>query len=255
MQHLDVQLINLDGSDARLAAATAALTAAGLPFRRLPAYDGRGKRPEDLPLYDPTGAMRLFGRKLTGAEIGCFLSHLEAAKQFLESGARFGLVFEDDVSIPEDSGRVLADLLAALDGPLPNDPWWLINLGAPPLRSFSKLRKISADHGLFRAHFFPVLATAILWSREGAARFVAEAGSICVPLDHWLRNWATAADRGLALSPAPFRASGVASDIDSTVSRSKSVRRGLRYALARKFWLWRNIRLARRNQRQYLRRK
>lgn len=251
MQGLDIQLINLDGSDNRLASAAAALAQAGLTFRRMPAFDGRKTPPEDLPLYDAREAMRMFGRKLTGAEVACFLSHLEAARRFLESGRTYGLVFEDDVAVPEDAKQVLEMLLAALDGRSVAHPWWLINLGAPPSRFFSPMQQISKKHALFRAHFFPVLATAILWNREGAARFVGEARSISLPLDHWLRNWATAADRGLALAPPLFHASGASSDIDSNVSRSKSVRRGLRYALSRKLWLWRNMRLAQRHLRQH----
>lgn len=246
---LDIQLINLEGSDRRLATASAALGRAGLAFRRMPAFDGRGTPPEDLPLYDGQEAMRIFGRKLTGAEVACFLSHLEAARRFLDGGMTYGLVLEDDVVVPEDAKLILERLLASLDDNPGSEPWWLINLGAPPSRYFSPIAQISDIHAIYRAHFFPVLATAILWNREGAARFVDEAKSISVPLDHWLRNWATAADRGLALAPPPFQASGVSSDIDSNVSRSKSVRRGLRYAVARKRWLWRNTRIARKHMR------
>ena len=63
---MDVQLINLEGSDARLGKARAALDAAGIPFRRLPAFDGRKLRPDELPLYDAERASRDYGRKLTG---------------------------------------------------------------------------------------------------------------------------------------------------------------------------------------------
>lgn len=249
MNRLDVQLINLDGSDARLTRATAALQAAGIPFRRLPAFDGRGKHPEDLPLYDPAAAMRSFGRKLTGGEIGCFLSHLEAARQFLQTGADYGLVLEDDLSIATpDAGTVLTGLLDALPKVSADKVWHVANLGRAAPEVSSRLGPVEPGHLLVRAHLFPVTTTAILWSREGAASFVHDVQRIDMPVDQWLRCWASAADTGIAVNPALFGTSGAASEIDASVSRSKSVRRGPRYAIARKLWLWRNTRLARRHQ-------
>lgn len=249
MNRLDVQLINLDGSDARLTRATAALQAAGIPFRRLPAFDGRGKRPEDLPLYDPAAAMRSFGRKMTGGEIGCFLSHLEAARQFLQTGADYGLVLEDDLSIATpDAGPVLTGLLDALPEVSADKVWHVANLGRAAPEVSSHLGPVAPGHLLVRAHLFPVTTTAILWSREGAAAFVHDVQRIDMPVDQWLRCWASAADTGLAVNPALFGTSGAESEIDASASRSKSVRRGPRYAIARKLWLWRNTRLARRHQ-------
>lgn len=252
MNRLDVQLINLDGSDARLASATAALNAAGLPFRRLPAYDGRGKRPEDLPLYDPAATRRRFGRLLTGGEIGCFLSHLEAARQFLDTQAEYGLVLEDDLSIrSSDAAKALSRLTEVLAGMTARPLWWIGNLGRAAPEVFTQLETLTPGHVLVRAHLFPVTTTAVLWSREGAAAFLRDARVIDMPVDQWLRCWATAADTGLAINPAMFGTSGASSEIDATVSRSKSVRRGPRYAIARKLWLWRNTRLARRHRKQF----
>lgn len=249
MTRLDVQLINLDGSDVRLARATAALQSAGIPFRRLPAFDGRGKRPEDLPLYDPAAALRSFGRKLTGGEIGCFLSHLEAARQFLQSGADYGLVLEDDLSINDpDLAAILSGLLDALPGVLAQKAWHVGNLGRAAPEMSSPIGPIASGHVLVRAHLFPVTTTAILWSRDGSAGFIRDVQRIDMPVDQWLRCWASAADTGLAVNPALFGISGAASEIDAAVSRSKSVWRGPRYAIARKLWLWRNTRIARRHR-------
>ena len=252
MNRLDVQLINLDGSDARLATASAALTAAGIPFRRLPAYDGRGKRPEDLPLYDAAQAKRSFGRLLTGAEIGCFLSHLEGARRFLASDREFGLVLEDDLAIAaHEAGPLLTDLAEALHGGAARRPWHLANLGRAASELFTPLTPLDAGHTLVRAHLFPVTTTAILWTRAGAEAFLRDARRIDMPVDQCLRCWATAAGTGLAVNAAIFDTSGAVSEIDATVSRSKSVRRGLRYAIARKVWLMRNKARARQHQRAF----
>lgn len=235
MNRLDVQLINLDGSDARLATATAALNAAGIPFRRLPAYDGRGKRPEDLPLYDAAQARRSFGRLLTGAEIGCFLSHLEGARRYLASGADYGLVLEDDATIPAYAADTLARLLDALDLGKAGAPWWVGNLGEATRRVVTPLTGAGPKHRLVRAHYHPLLTTAVLWNRAGAEAFLRDAGTIAMPVDQFLRHWASRTDKGLALDPPLFPPANVVSEIDSDGSRSQ-LRAGLRER-AMKRWL------------------
>lgn len=235
MTRLDVQLINLDGSDVRLARATAALQSAGIPFRRLPAFDGRGKRPEDLPLYDPAAALRSFGRKLTGGEIGCFLSHLEAARQFLQSGADYGLVLEDDADIPAGASEILTRLLDELDRVSTAAPWWVGNLGQTTRRVISPIAEIGSSHRLVRAHYYPLLTTAVLWSREGAGAFLRDSPNIAMPVDQFLRHWASRSDKGLALDAPLFPPLDVASELDQDGSRRR-LRAGLRERIVKR-WL------------------
>ena len=214
-------LINLEGSHERLARSTAQLTAAGLEFQRLAAFDGRLLRPEDLPMYDVTRAQRVFGRRLTGGEVGCFLSHLVAARRFLASGAPYGLVLEDDVTVPADAALTLQDLLRVLEA-RPQPPWSVVNLGEPARRMFTALEPVATGHMLVRAHYFPVTTTALLWNRQGAEAFERDATSIVMPVDHWLRRWATARDAGLALNPALFPAAEGQSEIDAAGPRKKA---------------------------------
>jgi glycosyl transferase family 25 len=226
---LTAQVINLDGSDARWASATAELTAAGIPFTRLPAFDGRGR--SDLPLYDPAAALRRFGRHLTGGEVGCFLSHLDGARRFLATDAALGLVLEDDLACAPDAGQRLTALTRRL-ADMPG--WWVANLGEPVRRFGSDL-----GGGLLRAHYFPVTTTAILWTRPGATAFVKDATRIDMPVDHWLRWWMGVHDRGLGLADPIFRVSGAASEIDAATHR-RAAPRGLRYGLSKQRRLWTN---------------
>lgn len=218
---MDVQLINLEGSNARLGKARAALDAAGIPFRRLPAFDGRKLRPNELPLYDAERASRDYGRKLTGGEVGCFLSHLEAARRFLATDQTYGLVLEDDLDVQPDAAQVLSSLVAALEAGAARKSWLVINLGAPALRLFTPLGAVDAGHHLMRAHYFPVTTTAILWNRAGAEAFLRDATVILEPVDHWLRAWSARTDGGLALNPPIFPAAGVESEIDAAAPRGK----------------------------------
>ena len=227
---LGIWLINLDGSDQRLARSAASLAAAGLPFARLPAFDGRKLTKAEFPLYDARATLARFGRDLTGGEIGCFLSHLDAARRFLDNGDTFGLVVEDDLSVPHDAAAVMAGLVQALHGGAARTPWHVANLGNPGRRMFNILGEVHPGYRLVRAHYFPVTTTAILWNREGAAAFVAAATRIDMPVDHWLRDWATKMDSGLALDRPLFPSVDLESEIDIAAPR-KAFRVGLRF-----FW-------------------
>ena len=243
LEMLDVFLINLDGSDARLAHAKAALDVAGIGFQRIAAFDGRGKQPGQLPMYDEARALRVFGRMLSGGEVGCFLSHLAAARDFLAGEAEFGLVLEDDLSVAPRAKVALAQIMASDCG----SPWWVANLGEPARHWFTPVADLEGGHALVRAHYFPVTTTAILWNRAGAAAFVRDARTIEMPVDHWLRRWATQARCGLAVNPALFPPTEMQSEIDGP-SAPKSGRKaghGLHYGLTKYRRMWANKRRAR----------
>lgn len=217
-----VYLINLDGSDERLSAATAQLDAAGLTFERLPAFDGRKLRVDEFPGYDAKAAIRYMGRPMRGGEIGCYLSHLSAAKRIVDSGAPFGIVLEDDMCLPPDAAQTLQSLLAWLEAN-PSD-WHLINLGPNKHKIFTPLARFetaSGYHTLTRAHYFPMMASGLLWSRAGVQAFLTSHKSIFAPVDNFLRHWLTHNDKGLALWPPLVTTSGAESDIFAgTISRS-----------------------------------
>jgi glycosyl transferase family 25 len=232
------QLINLAGSDARLAVATDVLDRAGIRFVRLPAFDGRALRPEELPLYDANLALRGFGRRLTGGEVGCFLSHLEAARRFLDSDADYGLVLEDDLMVAAGGAAGLERLVQTLRQGGARLPWLVANLGEPARRMFTPLADLGG-HLLVRAHYFPVTTTAILWNRDGAAAFLRDASVIAMPVDHWLRRWAVGGRCGLAVNPPLFPSRQADSEIDAAAQRD-ALPRGLSYFIIKQTRLWRN---------------
>jgi glycosyl transferase family 25 len=81
MMKVETYLINLDGSDQRLASATAQLQQEGWPFTRFSAYDGRGKALAEFKQYDDAVAQRILGRSLINSELGCYLSHYGCAEK------------------------------------------------------------------------------------------------------------------------------------------------------------------------------
>lgn len=102
-------LINLDRSPERLRTATAELRAAGIPFTRLPAVDGK--------LVDRkvrAGVAPWCKRHCTDSMLGCSLSHIRAWQLALQTGAPHTLVMEDDVKLVPDFRRRMRAVLGAV---------------------------------------------------------------------------------------------------------------------------------------------
>lgn len=230
-----VFLINLDGSDARLAAAAKGLAEQGLEFERVPAFDGRGKSLGELPLYDEPAAIRYMGRPLLGSEVGCSLSHMKALRRFLETEATQALVLEDDCRFAPD----LAPRLAEIGRWLEDRPvWHALHVSAHKLRLRTPLRNFG-PYELGQAHQFPMLATGILWSRAGAEAMLREGGGkIDAAWDNFLRHWLTRSGKGLTLWPPLVSSSEVASDIDSAAVTRKTAPRNLLYGFRKQRRLW-----------------
>lgn len=241
-------LINLDGSDARLASARADLSAAGIAFERVPAFDGRGVDPATLPDYDPKATMAYMGRPLRGGEIGCYYSHLDCARRFLESGAPYGLVLEDDMKLVPEAAARLRDMLAWLEAH--RIDWDVINVGANRLKFTTPLAEF-AGHRLVRAHYFPMTTTGILWSRSGARAFVEGHRGMFAPVDNFLREWQCVADRGLSVSPPLVTTTGAVSDIDGGTAKRKADGRSGFYGWLKQKRVWRNKLRALRHQRRW----
>ena len=209
-----IWIINLDGSDARLAQAARQLDAAGLPFERLPAFDGRGLSVGEFPDYDPERALAYMGRPLRGGEIGCYLSHLEAARRIATGAAPIGIVLEDDMALSPAAGEVLRELVSWA-APRASE-WDLINLGPNKHKIYTPLASIGGGaRSVTRAHYFPMTTTGLVWSRAGAQAFVAAHETIFAPVDNFFRFWLTRTDRGLAVWPPLVRTTGAESQIDA----------------------------------------
>lgn len=255
MQH-PVYLINLDGSDDRLRSAKRQLDDARIPFERVPAFDGRALRVEEFPEYDAAGAMAYMGRPLRGGEIGCYLSHLDCARRFLESGAPCGLVFEDDMQLNPGFAEGLRIVLDWLDE---HRNWDLVNLGSPQHKIYTPIIEFSAAgrrYDLTRAHYFPMTATALIWSRQGAESFVQTHDRITRGVDNHFRHWLTRSDRGLSVWPPLVTTTGAESVIEGGSGKRSAQGRHPLYGLIKqrrqivnKWIAWRHKRdLARRGK-------
>jgi glycosyl transferase family 25 len=99
------QVLNMDRSAARLAMIDNYLKGAGIEYQRFSAIDGSKldmAAPEIKAMFDLDAWVRGHHRNPTNADVGCYLSHYRALEAFVAQDKPFGLIFEDDATIPAD---------------------------------------------------------------------------------------------------------------------------------------------------------
>lgn len=87
-------IINLDRSKDRLAYIEGVFTKVGFSFIRVKAVEGRALPQNE---YEELTRICNWTKKLTKAEVGCFLSHRECWRLIAEGDDPYGAVFEDDI--------------------------------------------------------------------------------------------------------------------------------------------------------------
>ncbi|MCK8778491.1 glycosyltransferase family 25 protein [Rhizobium sp. NTR19] len=253
MSLLKTYVINLDGSTDRLAAINERLAGFGIDFERVAAVDGRKMDLSTLPEYDAERAERYMGRSLVGGEIGCYLSHLKVAEAFLQSDAPYALVLEDDALPLCNPVELLVQALPDLNSIDPD--WLLINIGNNKLKIATPLKRYTiGTHQceLVAAHYFPMTTSAIVWSREGARRFVEEHAKIFAPVDNYFRYWLTRTGHGYSFWPAPVTTTEAASQILSGAGTArKTNKRKWYYGVAKQFRLFQDKWIAARKKRVF----
>ncbi|NUH65372.1 glycosyltransferase family 25 protein [Sulfitobacter sp. S0837] len=204
-------VINLAASPQRFDSAKAELDDVQIDTIRVDAFDGREIDLAQYAPYDDRKARQFMGRSMTQGEVGCYVSHQRAATAFLESGDDIGFVFEDDIALKPEFKTAAAALIEWLR---PRDDWHCVNLGATRLKITTPMAEV-AGVSILRAHYFPMLAHALIWNRAGAAAFLAAAEPIFCPADNMLRQVLTRSDMGLATGQSLVTAGQFDSDISA----------------------------------------
>lgn len=170
-------VINLDRSRDRLRAISAQLLAAGIPYRRFAAVDGRFVDADSAHVFDRDAYEFRHGKHASRNEIACYLSHLGALNAFLETDAESCMILEDDAILSPD----LACLLDLLDEK--GSEWDLVflygNHSAMPLR----LAGLDRGHELVGYFARQSGAVAYLVNRNAAKAFVTRLLPMTLPYD------------------------------------------------------------------------
>lgn len=172
-------LINLDSASERrdrmtrqLAEQALEFERVGLDFRRL----DRDAVARAVQARFPTLAFDL--ERLSGAEVGCWASHLTAWQRLRASGRESACVIEDDLHLAPGFARAVARLGAA-----PHD---LVYLGTSS-RNLSQRRRVMVHELAVHAPLGVIFNTwGYVIRRPWVERFLAQGGPIELPIDHVL---------------------------------------------------------------------
>lgn len=183
-------VINLDRAPQRLAAMQSQCEALGIGLTRVSAMDGRDLAAEALnsmPDVDAVAFKRNTARTVRGGDVGCYMSHLRAATQFLQSNSEFAVVMEDDAIINADTVAVVAALTA------PNAPrdWDMVKLAAEHRLNAFNLRPVVRRYWLAVNYTRQTSAVIYVVNRRAAETFARKLLPMAVPYDFAFdRGWA-----------------------------------------------------------------
>lgn len=226
-------LINLDRSTERLARLDSQLSDLRLPYTRVSATDGRTLTAAE---YARLTARNRYYKPLVPGEVGCYLSHLSALRRFLDGGARYALILEDDAVLPPALERVIDSVIALREhgtGGMAG-MWDVLKLQNSRRRRVT-LARIAAGVELVEYGFsVPIAAAAAVWTREGALRFLEHFQGISRPIDCDLQHPWEFGLKILSVHPPLVRTEGV-SLIGSRKTQRSRLRRKLAYE-ARRLW-------------------
>lgn len=195
-------LINLAENRDRLERSAAQFDAQGIAFRRVEAVNGWQMPPEALAqVYDARANARRARHPLVPAEIGCYLSHIDAWREIAEGSAAGGFVFEDDFAAAPHLAQALT--LLSEDGAA--DGWDLVKLFAfdPSIRLL-KPRPL----GPFTVGFPYRVPTCLIGyglTRAAAARLAARALPIARPVDEDQKFFWETGLRVALITPPPVQ--------------------------------------------------
>ncbi|MCM5552512.1 glycosyltransferase family 25 protein [Pleomorphomonas sp. NRK KF1] len=158
-------LINLERAVDRRALMADRLEAAGLEHEIVNAVDGK-RLQFPIPEFSELSFKLLHGRRIIPAEVGCYLSHIECAKQFLKSGSDYALILEDDVSFADDFVEAID--LACVQG----RHWDILRLTTVNREGGVKFKPLSATRSLAVALTRKKGAGAYVVNRRAAAWMV-----------------------------------------------------------------------------------
>lgn len=95
-------IINLPDATERWEEARSNLESLKIPYVRVEGIQG-DHLPKKPKQYNRILYNIAHGKQTNPRQIGCYLSHIKAMQTFLESGDEFGLILEDDITLPQNT--------------------------------------------------------------------------------------------------------------------------------------------------------
>lgn len=217
MNRLQTWVINLDRAPERLARISTQLQRLQLAFTRLPAVDARALTDEQRGALDEAAYRRKHGMTPVLGELGCYLSHVEAMRQFLASDADFALILEDDVLLHDSLPAVLQGLMAQ------PGRWDVVKLSAVHSGTPVTYLQVAQGHRLAVMLSKCTAASAYLVNRRAARALVQGLLPMSLPYDHaYDRGWHFGLKVRLVTPPPAMHDEEITSTIGATSSTNRS---------------------------------
>ena len=224
---LAIFLINLDRDADRLSHMAGQFAREGLAFTRLPAVYGLAM-PDWMKPYFLDSRDQVASRLKPG-EIGCYASHLLAARTLLDTDAPFALICEDDLALPEGFAALLRSASAALPA-----GWDILRLSNPAKAPYTVLARLTPGHDLVRYSRVPNNTGCQLLSRTGAEKLLRPGLRYLAIDEHLRRPWLLGLETYGVIEP-PVRSNIFDSTIDAMGDRGLS-RENWLDKIARRQW-------------------
>ena len=172
-------VINLAANTGRMRSSAAQFACLGIAFERIEAVDGRALPQAEIErVYDAAANRRRGKDPLVAAEIGCYLSHVEAWRRIAEGQAGGGFVFEDDFRVSGDLEAVMT--LLQQD----RSDWNMVKLFAlDPEPKVVTRRPLGSDHAIAIPFRVPTCLTGYGLTRPAARRLLDRALPFFRPVD------------------------------------------------------------------------
>jgi len=183
-----VYVINLDRSPERLQTFIQSFGSTGLEIVRVSAVDG-SELALPHPDYDDRRYRLYQGRRVTSMGIiGCYFSHINALRQFLESDEETALICEDDVSAKPELPQVLREVLSL------RKHWDFLRLNCEfttkNMPVYIPIKKLGFGYRLTVPTYYMPGAGAYLVNRKAAERMIKFLLPMYLPWDHaFEQNW------------------------------------------------------------------
>jgi glycosyl transferase family 25 len=99
-------VINMDSATERMAHMDAELKRVAIPYIRQPGVVGM-ELPYPNENFSDWSYKYLHGRRWAPRELGCYLSHIQCLRNFLQTDAPYALILEDDVKLDDNIKEIL----------------------------------------------------------------------------------------------------------------------------------------------------
>ena len=130
-------VINMDSATERMAHMAAELRRVGISFIRQPGVVGM-ELPYPNENFSDWSYKYLHGRRWAPRELGCYLSHIQCLRNFLQTDAPYALILEDDVKLDDNIKEILESAIEHASG------WNMLRLSSVNRGKWWPVRKLGS---------------------------------------------------------------------------------------------------------------